>query len=159
MVGDSDAISSWLGDFVNTKRGREKLEGLGHHLAAWVASRAWSEKILRDTEVQEALPRLFHADSQIRRQQSLSLDPLQLTYAYRMKSVDLEALDALIPPFLVVAGKLKQAQEPTEKLSLSSTENYLLKHPYRVAFLILFGLMFLLLVPFILIGLFMLVSR
>jgi hypothetical protein len=109
--------------------------------------------------VQDAFTTLFHTEDKIRRQQSLSLDPLQLTYAYRMKSVDLEALDTFIPTFLLVAKKVKQAGEPPEKLSLTSTENYLVKHPYRVAFLIIVGLMFLLLVPFILIGLFIFMSK
>jgi hypothetical protein len=161
MVGDSNAIDNRLANFVNKKRGREliKLETPGNYLSAWVASKAWSESILHDAEVQDAFTTLFHTEDKIRRQQSLSLDPLQLTYAYRMKSVDLEALDTFIPTFLLVAKKVKQAGEPPEKLSLTSTENYLVKHPYRVAFLIIVGLMFLLLVPFILIGLFIFMSK
>ncbi|MPR33933.1 hypothetical protein [Salmonirosea aquatica] len=156
MVGDSNAISNWLANYVNKKRGREliKLKDPRSLLSAWVASKAWSENILQDVEVQEALTTLFHTDDKIRRQQSLSLDPLQLTYAYRMKTVDLEALEALIPPYLLVAEKVKQAEEPQEKLSLTSTENYVLKHPYRIAIMILLGLMLLLVVPFIIIGLF-----
>ncbi|MFB9291956.1 hypothetical protein [Persicitalea jodogahamensis] len=157
MVGDSNAIDNRLANFVNKKRGREliKLKDPGNHLSAWVASRTWSENILDDTEVKDALAALFHTNEKSRRQQSLTLDPLQLTYSYRMGQVDLEALDALIPPYLVVAKKVKEAREPEEKLSLTSTENYVLKHPYRVAIFVILGLMLLLVVPFIIIGLFM----
>ncbi len=157
-VGDSKAIDNRLANFVNRKRKKFELLKLNDSrnlLSAWVASRTWSERILKDQEVQDALVKLFHDNDKIRRQQSLALDPLNLTYGYRMNQVDLEALDALIPPFLQVARKVKQAEEPPEKLSLTATESYMMKHPYRVAIFVILGLMLLLVVPFLLIGLFM----
>lgn len=159
IVTDKEITKNPMVAFMHKRRKFNPLDCLGHNLIAQVASKEWSESILCQEEVKKVLPTLFHTESKIRRQQSLILDPLNLTYAYRMKRVDLEILDGLIPAFLLVCDKVKQAEEPKEKLSLTSTENFFIEHPYLVAVLILVGVMALFLVPFILIGWILFMSK
>ncbi len=159
IVTDRDIAQNRFVVYLDKRKGRINLEGLRDDLLARVAEKEWSEHILYQEEVQEALGILFSTERQIRRQQSLTLDPMGLTYAYRMKSVDLEALDELIPAYLLVSEKVKQAGEPKVKLSATPLENLFVKHPYASAILILVGLMLLLAVPFIIIGLIFFIGK
>ncbi len=135
--------------YLHKRRGNKLIEMSNSNLVAWAPSYEWSSKIVHSTEARLAFNVLFHQDEKTRRQQSLSLDPLNLTYSYRVKAIDPQMVMEIVPQFLEVAKVIKSAGEPPEKLKVSAIEKFLLEHPYLAVISFFIGALVILLVPFL----------
>ena len=133
--------------YLHKKRKNKKI-GLSHSkLIAWAPAKEWTENILNSDSVTSSLPYLFSEEINKRKQQSLILDPINLSYAYRMQEIDLNEILDLVPYFLRIGSAIKQGGVPPQLFTLSKLEKFMSNHPYLLAVLIMFGLMILLLLP------------